>query len=870
MRLGNDPDPFFTSNRPVTLADLQRGPGKEALDGAGQRQGLAPAPQASGGATPVRDVPPPSAEPRPVQTPAQERPSAPVGFAGDNTGINFRPPGDDPIVPGAGRTDPGSAIVPSPTPTPAAAQAQPLGALDLSTAPNAATLARIRDASPREINEWMTSLSIDEKRALPGEVKDAILENVNRRITEAAQAPRPTTEQAVLNSPEMSRITREITKDLELGVAGQAAAGQLREYGPFRAVLFDSGNGGLAAAGVASRMLSQLTDGKTQLVTMGDHQNQPYGVKSEGEITQLVFNAVEAGAKTDPDVIAMACNTACIALFRAQENGVPVPSGGIPVVNLIDNSARAVAENPAIYGERPMILSTAATARSGLYQQLIPEYSDGRVQPYSVGGSDPAVTKADGTTEIRDLATLVNQLAHKDPARQEEVLNAARHYVNKMPQDMTSMVMCCTHYPELIPHFRQALDERGMQHVPIFDPMKDQMLTVARRLGARVEGTEPPNSIAPTGPDVVITSATGRPNPGQTPEQAARTHLDVFPSVPALTGQDSMTFSGQNFGANYDAGVVNAFLNGEISGVDAATVGFHGRNLHTFFNPGGARDAGNMLSDANSVMMMTGFNVPPNPDVPGSVPRPETDGPPGTAALAAALVNTGKEVTLVTDPLNKPVLEASLQSLGVDLNNPNLRIVEFNAKGPAADAEAQRLLDTYRPDVVGAIELPGRNVGGTRTNMGGIQIDGYNPDLDAILLAANNRAGTRTFGVGDGGNEAGVGGLDLSRVALPSPSVVGADVAVTAENSNLGAYAVAAEYLNAIGRTDLLLTPQAMQSSVEAAVQAGAVDGVSRMPTPTVDGFPFTYHERNLNHLNGAIQGTWPPGAASQRATPQP
>ncbi|MCG6122499.1 MAG: DUF4392 domain-containing protein, partial [Microvirga sp.] len=769
------------------------------------------------------------------------------------------------------RVDGGGARTPPPTTgsndaAPAGEPDAPGGALaniatDSPAAENAATLDRIRNASPAEINEWMESLTVEQREQLPTVVQDAILDNVRSRLSAASANITPTAPAHPLaNDPSLQRHGREMLKDITLQIEAGEVSQRVSQHGPFTAVLFDSGNGGLAAAGVAAKLLNDFTGGRVQLVTMGDHQNQPYGSKTEQQITGLVFNAVQAGATLDPDVIAMACNTACIALFRARETNTPVPSNGVPVLNLIDNTSRVVADpaNRTAMGERPLILSTQATANSNLYQTLIPQYSQGEVTPYNVGGSDPAVTTPDGRTEIRDLATLVNQLAHRDPAREEEVMNAARHYVAKMPKDMTSMVMCCTHYPELIPFFRKALDEKGMQHVPIFDPMPDQILSIVRTLDQSVAGVQPPAVQRPTGPNAVITSATGRDNPGTQPGSGLRTFEDVFPSVPALTGQDAAVFSGQNFGGDYDPSIVRRFLDGELSAVDAATVGFHGRNLHTFFNPGGARDAATALNSADNVMLLTGFNVPPDPNNPNSVPRPETDGPPGTAALANGLLNMGKQVTIVTDSANRPVVEASLRALGADLANPNLNLVEFNAKGPEAESQARELLARVKPDIVGAIELPGRNAAGERTNMGGIVIDGYNPDLDTILRQAGSQ-GTTTFGVGDGGNEAGMGNLDLSRVALRTPSVIGADIAVTAENSNLGAYAILAELAGLNGRFDLLLTPEQLRSSVGASVEAGAVDGVSRRNENTVDGFSLGYHERTIEHLNGAVRGTWPP-----------
>ncbi len=44
-----------------------------------------------------------------------------------------------------------------------------------------------------------------------------------------------------------------------------------------------------------------------------------------------------------------------------------------------------------------------------------------------------------------------------------------------------------------------------------------------------------------------------------------------------------------------------------------------------------------------------------------------------------------------------------------------------------------------------AIELPSRSADGTKNNMRGIEIDGFNPAIDEILIQANAREGVETL-----------------------------------------------------------------------------------------------------------------------------
>jgi len=103
-----------------------------------------------------------------------------------------------------------------------------------------------------------------------------------------------------------------------------------------------------------------------------------------------------------------------------------------------------------------------------------------------------------------------------------------------------------------------------------------------------------------------------------------------------------------------------------------------------------------------------------------------------------------------------------------------------------------------------------------------------------------------TIGIGDGGNEIGMGkvrtrlaGLDALRARIAA--VVPVDHLVVAGVSNWGGYGIAA----ALGRLtglDLLHTPEIERRLVEACVAAGACDGVTRRREPTVDGLAAETH----------------------------
>jgi glutamate racemase len=297
------------------------------------------------------------------------------------------------------------------------------------------------------------------------------------------------------------------------------------------------------------------------------------------------------------------------------------------------------------------------------------------------------------------------------------------------------------------------------------------------------------------------------------------------------------------------------------SNLDRLLGAYNVRGVENFFNHGGAEAAAKVLDAAEHVMLVTGFNV--------AQAKPETDGPPGAAALGHALRELRKVVTFVTDGPNKPILRAAVEVL-----NPKFarygRFVEFNPPhGPAGDRQADALIATYRPDAVVAIELPARTAdGGPPRNMRGVDIKSFNPPLDGLLLSARKR-GITTVGVGDGGNEAGMGGLPGIPKALDGSemaSAVPADHPVTAWNSNFGAEAIAGVLLARNGKLDKLHTPEQQTKMIVATLAAGAVDGVTRKNVAGsladdgksqtgVDGFSPQVHAGMLELMRNVVQG---------------
>lgn len=229
--------------------------------------------------------------------------------------------------------------------------------------------------------------------------------------------------------------------------------------------------------------------------------------------------------------------------------------------------------------------------------------------------------------------------------------------------------------------------------------------------------------------------------------------------------------------------------------------------------------------------------------------RPETDGPIGAAVLAKALaVGLGAIPVGVSEESVVPCMEACFSTAGLipasfdELQSGRNRcaFASFPVDAGKAEKAAVELLDRLKPKALIAVERPGAGSDGEYRGGGGFEISSFTAKTD-VLFAEARRRGIPTIGIGDLGNELGMGVVaDDVRAEVPLGDVIAAaqpaDVAVIANISNWGAYGVAACLATMAGNDAAFHDGAEEVRLIEACVRAGAIDPVGGQLRLYVDG----------------------------------
>ncbi|MBW8737799.1 MAG: aspartate/glutamate racemase family protein [Streptomyces turgidiscabies] len=238
--------------------------------------------------------------------------------------------------------------------------------------------------------------------------------------------------------------------------------------------LMDSGIGLLPAA-VAVRRLRPDAD----LVLSLDPAGMPWGPRTARDLTERALAVAEAAAAQRPDALIVGCNTATVhaltALRARFEPELPV-IGTVPAIK------------PAAAGGGPFaIWATPATTNSAYQRDLIRNFAEGvAVTEVPCWGLAEAVERADETAIDAAVAAAAALT----------------------PDEVTTVVLGCTHYELVAERIRAAVQRPGRAPLVLHGSAGAVAAQTLRRIGA-----QPAPVASPEGTVTALLNGTAGPLP---------------------------------------------------------------------------------------------------------------------------------------------------------------------------------------------------------------------------------------------------------------------------------------------------------------------------------------------------------------------
>ncbi len=262
---------------------------------------------------------------------------------------------------------------------------------------------------------------------------------------------------------------------------------------------------------------------------------------------------------------------------------------------------------------------------------------------------------------------------------------------------------------------------------------------------------------------------------------------------------------------------------------------------------------------AGHLGIVTGFWIP-------GVGRGETDGPLGAVYLARTLPQLGITISLISDPFCRDALQVGLRL--ADCESTLVYLLGEALPAFTHLLAVERVGPSHTPNSVDPVtervrfeqEVPPPHHNRCHS-MRGIDITDQLRDAAALFESPGE---TITLGIGDGGNEIGMGKLpwSLIRAEITNGAWIACRVPtrylLVAGISNWGAYALASGVAVLRGHTPAhdWYNKEFEYRILEAMVHQGAlVDGVTGRAELSVDGLPFESYIQPLIEIRDVLRG---------------
>lgn len=262
------------------------------------------------------------------------------------------------------------------------------------------------------------------------------------------------------------------------------------------------------------------------------------------------------------------------------------------------------------------------------------------------------------------------------------------------------------------------------------------------------------------------------------------------------------------------------------------------------------------------VLIGTGFLIKP-------ALHPETDGPISSALLARAVSLLGGVPVIVSEINSMEVLRnacAEAELMVVDTVEDALvypHSVALVVMPPVAEEEltkevTEKLL-ALKPVGMVSIEHPGKASDGKYYSLLGYELKDWPGAVDDLMDRVGEQGGC-TIGIGDGGNEAGMGFCkpELDKI-VPYGDVIGTagtcKAPIIASISEYGAYALIAA-MEFISGEKVLQSSDLEERVLRTAIRNGAVCGCSGKPVASIDMIDISFIRSYVNMLQCTVTST--------------
>lgn len=272
----------------------------------------------------------------------------------------------------------------------------------------------------------------------------------------------------------------------------------------------------------------------------------------------------------------------------------------------------------------------------------------------------------------------------------------------------------------------------------------------------------------------------------------------------------------------------------------------------------------NRTKKGDTVLILTGFIIPP-------WFRAEHDGPAGAVTLARAL-NLGLDVTPVIvaeKTVNERMIDLC-KACGFEVTDYDeakkyprrIALEDLSLVDDTAKQEAESVLNEMNPSVIIAIEKASPNEKGVYHTGVGYDVTAIEGKVSYLIEEAQKR-GIFTIGIGDGGNEVGMGCIkETVKKVLPTGSKCGCpcgagthsdiatDLLLVAMVSNWGAYALEALLAIVKGKPEIMHDRALEDKVFEAAASAGFIDPAAGFGMASCDAIDKSVHLAIVDILN--------------------